>query len=200
MLVLVGASASGKSNIAKDLIKRFKFKKVVTTTTRKKRHGEENHVDYHFTSEKRFLKKMEKGEFLESVVYNDSYYGTPKDEAGIDKVLIVEPEGANKIYYHQMENVVFFYLDAPEKIRMDRMLERGDTLINIIDRLEKDEKHFRKNNLVHIDYIIDTSKETTEELTNKVAELYFNHVFNYNQMSLFDVFRNDDREDKKNNS
>lgn len=199
MLVLVGASASGKSNIAKKLIHDFQFKKVVTTTTRPKRKGEINHVDYHFMTDKKFLKKKDQGGFLETVQYNNAYYGTPKDEAGLDKVLIVEPEGANKIYYHHIEHVVFFYLEAPEPIRMDRMLERGDTLINIIDRLEKDALHFQKNNLVHIDYIVDTSEGDLDAVTNKIANLYFRHVYNYNQMSIFDVFRNDDRDQNKKN-
>ncbi len=194
MLILIGASASGKSNIAKLLIKDYHFEKVITTTTRQKRPGEINHIDYHFTTKKRFLKKKKKGGFLETVTYDNEYYGTPKDEAGLNKVLFVDPDGANSIYYHHIEHVVFFYLSAREETRKERMLDRGDTLIQIIDRLEKDAAHFKKDNLVHIDYIVDTSDESLEELTYKIAMLYHNHVHNDNQMSIYDVFRNDDRD------
>ena len=48
MVILVGASASGKSVVAKDMIKRYGFSKVVTYTTRSIRVGEVNNIDYHF--------------------------------------------------------------------------------------------------------------------------------------------------------
>mgnify|MGYP003900354355 CR=1 FL=1 len=39
-----------------------------------------------------------KDKFLEHVEYNDHYYGTPTKGATKDKVLIVDPVGANSIY------------------------------------------------------------------------------------------------------
>ena len=60
MLVLIGASASGKTEIAKILIKDYNFKKMVTTTTRRKRKGEINKVDYNFIT----LNKFEKIQLL----------------------------------------------------------------------------------------------------------------------------------------
>ena len=44
MLVLVGASASGKTDIAKILMDQYGYKKMVTTTSRKPRKGEVNGV------------------------------------------------------------------------------------------------------------------------------------------------------------
>jgi len=57
MIVLVGASASGKSTLQKAMIEHSEnLKKVVTYTTRPPRKGEKNGVDYHFVSEKKFQK------------------------------------------------------------------------------------------------------------------------------------------------
>ena len=47
MIILVGPSASGKTAIAKHLI-RYGYQKFVTTTTRKKRFGENDGVEYFF--------------------------------------------------------------------------------------------------------------------------------------------------------
>ena len=44
---------------AKILINDFSFQKMVTTTTRKKRKNEVNHIDYHFVTEKKFIKNKD---------------------------------------------------------------------------------------------------------------------------------------------
>ncbi len=164
MLVLVGASASGKTDIAKILICDYGFKKMITTTSRKPRFDEVNGVDYNFISKKVFENRMKKERFLETVSYNENYYGTPKKGATLDKVLIVEPEGANSIYAHEIKDTVIILLETKEDTRKDRMLERGDNLIEVIDRLEKDTVHFKKENLRHIDFIVNTTEGTQEEL------------------------------------
>ena len=194
MLVLVGASASGKTDIAKILISDYGFKKMITTTSRKPRFGEVNGVDYNFISKKIFENRMKKERFLETVSYNDNYYGTPKKGATINKVLIVEPEGANSIYDHEIKDTVIILLETEEDTRKDRMLERGDNLIEIIDRLEKDKDHFNKDNLQHIDFIVNTTEGTQDELTLKIYDLYKHIVDQENQMSIFDVFRTDEKE------
>ena len=194
MLVLVGASASGKTDIAKILIDNYGFKKMITTTSRKPRSGEVNGVDYNFISKKVFENRMKKNRFLESVCYNDNYYGTPKKGATNEKVLIVDPEGANSIYDHEIKDIVIILLETEEETRKERMLERGDNLIETIDRLEKDSDHFDKGNLKHIDFIVNTTEGTQEELAEKIFELYRHIADQENQMSIFDVFRIDEKE------
>jgi len=195
MLVLVGASASGKTDIAKILISDYGFKKMITTTSRKPRFDEVNGVDYNFISKKVFENRMEKNKFLEAVCYNDNYYGTPKKGATINKVLIVEPEGANSIYDHEIKDTVIILLETNEETRKNRMLERGDNLIQVIDRLEKDKLHFNKKNLKHIDFIVNTTEGTQNDLALKIYDLYKHIVDQENQMSIFDVFRIDEKEE-----
>lgn len=195
MLVLVGASASGKTDIAKILISDYGFKKMVTTTSRKPRKGEVNGIDYNFISKKVFENRMSKGKFLETVVYDNNYYGTPVKGATKEKVLIVEPEGCNSIYDHEIKDTVIILLETDEETRKERMLERGDNLIEVIDRLEKDKDHFDKSKLKHIDFIVNTTEGTQEELALKIYELYRHVVDQENQMSIFDVFRIDEKEE-----
>lgn len=48
MLVLMGKSASGKTEIAQILVKKYGFHSVVTYTTREPRAGEIPDVTYHY--------------------------------------------------------------------------------------------------------------------------------------------------------
>lgn len=176
MLILIGASASGKTEIAKILIKKYDFKKMVTTTTRKKRKGEINKVDYNFITVNRFKKLKDENKFLETVKYNNNYYGTPKKGATIDKVLIVEPEGANSIYSEGIDDTVFFLLETDEETRKNRMLQRGDNLIQVLDRLHKDDEYFDASHLTHVDYKINTSTLTQDDLASVINDLYNKHL------------------------
>ena len=80
MLILVGASASGKTEIAKRLGAVFNIKKAVTHTSRLPRKGEINHIDYHFVTPEEFIKLKEEGAFVETTFYNGNYYGCSKKE------------------------------------------------------------------------------------------------------------------------
>jgi guanylate kinase len=181
MLVLIGASASGKTEIAKLLIKNYGFHKMVTTTTRKKRKGEINHLDYHFITEKKFQKMKEQDKFLETTTYNNTHYGTPKEGATIDKVLIVDPNGANSIYEKDIPNTLFFLLETDEETRKNRMLQRGDNLIQVLDRLNKDDEIFDPKNIKHIDYKLNTSTLTQDDLTSIIHDLYNKHLQQINK-------------------
>ena len=188
MLILIGASASGKTEIAKILIHDFGFQKMVTTTTRRKRKGEVNHVDYHFVTEGKFIKMKEQNKFLETVQYNNNYYGTPKEGATIDKVLIVEPEGANEIYKQGIEDAVFILLETDEETRKDRMLSRGDNLIQVLDRLHRDDEYFDEKNLVHIDYKMNTSTLNQYDLASVINDLYQKHLKQIKRWEFLIVF------------
>ena len=94
MIVITGASATGKTETARVLSTLFNIKKVVTHTTRPMRKGETDGVDYHFVSKEEFLKLKDEDYFVETTTYNNNYYGTSKKEISDDKVLIVETSGA----------------------------------------------------------------------------------------------------------
>ena len=83
MIVLIGASASGKTEIAKTLIAKKGFSKIVTYTTREIRPSEVNGVDYHFVTKEKFLELKNDNFFLETTTYNNNFYGTPKNDLGL---------------------------------------------------------------------------------------------------------------------
>lgn len=174
MLIMIGASASGKTEIAKILIRQYGFQKMVTYTTRPKRMEEEDGVDYHFLTEGEFLQKRAKDEFVETATYNGHYYGTAFSEIRADRVLIVDPKGANAIHEKINGKAVFFLLETPKSIRAKRMIARGDSLGDIEKRLETDDVHFNRYNLQHIDCVVETGYKELEELAEEIHDLYEN--------------------------
>lgn len=172
MIILVGASASGKSVVVKKMIEKYNFKKVVTYTTRDIRVGEVNDVDYHFVSREDFLNKKNNNFFLETAFYNNNYYGTAYEDISSDKVLIVEPSGAN-VYYEKLKDKVFIvYLQASKDERKRRMIERGDSLESINKRLKGDVQYFDMNNFNKIDLVIETEDLSVEEVADIIYQNY----------------------------
>ena len=76
LIVLIGKSNAGKTTLANLIQRELGIKKVVTCTTREKRIGEKDGVDYYFLSKDVALKQVENGEFIEHEIFNDWLYGT----------------------------------------------------------------------------------------------------------------------------
>ena len=93
MIVLAGASASGKTEVAKELAKKYGITKVITTTTRNIRVGESNGKDYFFVSKERFEEMIKEGRFVEHTLYNGNYYGSTKDQIAPNKCVVIDPKG-----------------------------------------------------------------------------------------------------------
>lgn len=172
MIILCGASASGKTEVAKLLMSKYGIKKVVTNTTRPIREGEVNDIDYHFTSKERFLELKEQDYFVETTEYNGNYYGCAKNEIGDNKCVILEPEGVGNFLKLNNPSIVTFALYASKKTRRERMTSRGDLNENIIKRLNEDEERFSITKLSFADYTIDTDDKEVEEIAILIKYLY----------------------------
>lgn len=171
MLVLVGPSASGKSAIVKCLTKKYGLEKFITCTTRKIRVGEVNDVDYHFLTEEEFSNLYNNDEFIETVFYNGNYYGTLKREVNDNKVVILEPQGLNN-FVAVIDSVFAVYLQTDEIVMKERMISRGDNILEINKRLENDKILFSKDQLNKIDFTINTTSLSIEEISTMIYEKY----------------------------
>ena len=171
MLVLVGPSASGKSAIVKCLESKYGIKKFITCTTRPMRIGEIDGVDYYFMTKEEFTARYENDEFIETVFYNGNYYGTLKIEAGVNKVVILEPQGLNK-FLEKIDNIYSVFLNTDINILKERMIGRGDSILDVNKRLENDKILFSKEQLSQINIEIDTSNLTIDEIADYIVESY----------------------------
>lgn len=118
LVVVSGPSGVGKGTVLKYVLENPNFVYSVSATTRKPRDGEENGVNYFFTTREHFESMIENGELIEHAEYNGNYYGTPKFfvdkmlSEGKNVILEIEVKGAVQIK-KKMPDAMFVFV-APE--------------------------------------------------------------------------------------
>lgn len=171
MIILVGESASGKTEAALCLRREYGICKAITHTTRQMRQGERQDVDYHFVTREQFLKKKEQGGFVETTEYNGNLYGCSKQEVAEGKCVVVDPNGLDNFKALKDPGVVTFHLKASEAKRIERMRKRGDSEKAIESRIENDRECFEGVS-ERTDFELDTDGLTIEQVAAKVYSLY----------------------------
>ena len=172
MIILVGASASGKTEIAKYLAAHCGMKKAITHTSREARPGERNGIDYFFVPEAIFLQMKSRYCFVETTCYDNHYYGCSKDQVADDRCVVVDPNGLKAFKALKNKRVVSFLLRADEETRAERMKKRGDSPDAIKERLENDKVAFAVSNVPQADFIIDTDARPVDVIAKQIYALY----------------------------
>ena len=102
--VVSAPSGTGKTTVCRALVARDpEIEFSISHTTRPRRPGERDGVDYHFVDEATFLTLVKLGRFVEHANYNGNLYGTSHqaiDEPlarGHDVLLEIEVQGAAQI-------------------------------------------------------------------------------------------------------
>ena len=132
LMVLSGPSGVGKGTVVNKVLEaNSNIKLSVSATTRKKRIGEIDGVNYHFYSKEKFLKLCEKREMLEYAQYCGNFYGTPKKpieywlDSGKDVLLEIEVEGAKEIREKCKGCILVFLLPPSLEVLYNRLKNRG---------------------------------------------------------------------------
>lgn len=136
LLILIGKSGSGKDAVMRELIASYDFERIVSTTTRPMRVGEQEGRDYHYIGKEQFIEGINRGDFLEyrsydtvfNVVLDTWYYGSPKMQLDPSRnsVAIIDVQGAQDfISYYGKENCRIAELVVPNALREQRARERG---------------------------------------------------------------------------
>ena len=159
-IVISGFSGVGK-DATLDKMKKvgFPFHYVVTATTRPKRPGEKDGVDYHFLSEDKFRQMIKTNQFLEWAKVYGNYYGVPKREIeealrqGQDTIVKVDVQGAATIK-QILPEAVFIFLMAPSTEELaNRLKQRHDLHSEDLDlRLSKAREEIES--LPLFDYVV----------------------------------------------
>lgn len=172
MIVLCGKTATGK-NVTREALTKLGYHPIVTCTTREKREGEIDGIDYDFVSEEEFKKMDSEGQFFETTSYKDAnnnilFYGTyTKSLMDNNGVLIVNPEGLKKLRKLKTINSTTFLLISDEANIWNRLRQRGSDAEESRRRLNADDFDF-----LGIDKCIDFAIRTDQGLsTDEVAEI-----------------------------
>ncbi len=131
MLVLSSPSGAGKTSIARRLLElEPELVMSVSVTTRPKRPGEVDGVDYHFVDEARFRAMVARGELLEWARVYGHHYGTPRAPveqalaAGRDVLFDIDWQGAQQLREAAADDMVGVFILPPSREELARRLRR----------------------------------------------------------------------------
>jgi len=141
LVVLSGPSGAGKGTICKELLRRCpELALSVSATTRAPRAGEQDGVNYHFTSLEQFETMIRQDELLEWARVYDNYYGTPRPfvenllQQGVDVILEIDTQGALQIK-NRFPKGVFIYIIPPSLEELaQRIRKRGTDSAEVIEK------------------------------------------------------------------
>lgn len=140
IIVLLGASGSGKSTIEHELATHYGFEKIISYTTREPRKNEENGKDYYFVDNETFNEILNDNLFAEYDEYSQNrLYGTLKsDYIDGNKVVVLTPNGLRQIKKNcENENIFIVLVEASLGTRIKRYIDRcGVDNFNFDDKNE----------------------------------------------------------------
>jgi guanylate kinase len=130
MLILSSPSGAGKTTISRLLLKRDdNLSMSVSVTTRPKRPGEVEGVDYRFVDPSEFNLMVNRREFLEYAKVFDHYYGTPRAAveamiaAGRDVLFDIDWQGTQQLVANAGHDVVTVFILPPSTTELERRLK-----------------------------------------------------------------------------
>lgn len=154
LVILSGPSGVGKDTVIGAWKKvRPEVVRVVAYTTRNRRDGEEDGVDYHFVPIERFLSMVKEEKFLEWKNVHNNYYGTPIHDMqailddGKIAILKIDVQGAMTAMEKRPDAISIFLL-PPSMEELERRIRgrKSDSEEVIQLRLQN-----AKNELGHAD-------------------------------------------------
>jgi guanylate kinase len=129
MLILSSPSGAGKTTISRRLLARdSNLTMSVSVTTRPKRPGEAEGIDYHFVDPTDFNLMVNRREFLEYAKVFDHYYGTPLGPveetlaAGGDVLFDIDWQGTQQLVQNAARDVATVFILPPSTAELERRL------------------------------------------------------------------------------
>lgn len=155
LIVLSGPSGVGKGTVLKEVMKdeslRLAFS--ISMTTREKREGEENGVNYFFVTKEQFEQAVKDGKLLEYAEFVGNYYGTPRDyvdklrNEGTNVILEIEVQGCLQVQEKEPDAITIFIVPPSMQELENRIRGRKSEPEEIIQqRLAKAEKEMEMLN------------------------------------------------------
>ena len=128
IIVLLGASGSGKSTIEHELATHHGFEKIISYTTRQPRVGEVNGRDYYFINNETFHEIIEDKLFAEYDEYSqERLYGTLKTDYTGDsnRIVVLTPNGLKQLKENcGSDNIFSVLVEANLGTRIKRYINR----------------------------------------------------------------------------
>jgi len=153
-------SGAGKTSLLKALAEQLSGIQVsISHTTRPKRPGEQDGINYHFVDTDTFIAMVNRGEFLEHAQVFGNYYGTSSTwvketlATGLDVILEIDWQGAAQVHRLVPASIGIFILPPSQKTLHQRLNHRGQDEDAVIARRLAEARE-EMSHYVEADYII----------------------------------------------
>ncbi|MEE9330586.1 MAG: guanylate kinase [Parvularculaceae bacterium] len=131
MFVVSSPSGAGKTTLCNRLLRGDDFVSLsVSATTRPRRPGEVQGVDYFFVDELEFDRMRREKEFLENAQVFENFYGTPRVPVertlaqGHDVLFDIDWQGAQQLDEVAPRDVVKVFILPPSRDELEKRLQR----------------------------------------------------------------------------
>ena len=196
LLILISApSGAGKTSLVNEIIDRDDLLiKSVSHTTRAKRPGEEESIDYFFTTESEFNQMVLNNDFIEHAEVFGNFYGTSKNyveenlDFGFDVILEIDWQGARQIQSVKREAVSIFIAPPTKQELENRLRKRGkDSEETISIRMSQATSDMKKAESYNYVVVNDSFETATNQLLTIISaeRLRTSHQIKSNEALAF---------------
>ncbi|MCB2086783.1 MAG: guanylate kinase [Sphingomonadaceae bacterium] len=176
MFILSSPSGAGKTTISHKLLGADDdIRLSVSATTRPKRPGEVDGIDYHFVSDEKFDRMVEEDDFYEWAEVFGNKYGTPKGyirkglKQGEDFLFDIDWQGTQQLKQKDDQDVVTVFILPPSLTELRHRLEtRAQDSEDVIDR-RMDRARAEISHWAEYDYVV--INDDVDECFVKVREI-----------------------------
>jgi len=183
LIILSGPSGVGKGTVRAQFFNNPELNLAfsISMTTREKRAGETDGVDYFFVTRERFKEAIENDELLEWTEFVGNYYGTPLANVeklrneGKNVLLEIEVDGANQVKKKCPDALSIFIVPPSLQELENRIRGRKSEPEEIVQqRLEKAGKEMGM--IVDYQYVVCNDKvELAASLITEIIKAYMNN-------------------------
>ena len=174
IFVITGPSGVGKGTVVERVLKQLEnIYLSVSCTTRPKREGENEGVNYFYKTKEEFQKNIEAEEFLEWAEFAGDYYGSPKFQinnylsCGKDVLLEIEVQGAKQVKQKAKEAILIFLAPPSFEALEERLIKRQTESVEKVKiRLKKAREEMKEIKLFHYIVINDKLDEAVQNVVS----------------------------------